>query len=199
MTIENFIGIFPNAATQEYCNRVIKFYDTHKKSPAFTTRQEHDKASSADKEGNMYFFTNETDEQLLVTSEVILREFDSMARKHYLQYQQKYGFIEKVAQLSQMRMCSTVKLQEYGPSQGYHIWHCDNITMDTSRRMMVVMLYLNTIENGGETEFLHQSKRVSPVQGTLLIFPAYFTHPHRGNPTLKGKKYIMTSWLEYMR
>ena len=197
--MEDFIGIFPNAATSEYCDRAIKFFNTHKKSPAFTTRQQHDKVPSTAREGNMYIFTNETDEQLLISNELIQREFDAIVRKYYMQYQQKYGFVETVAQLSQMRIGSTVKLQEYGPSQGYHVWHCDNVTMDTSRRMLVVILYLNTVESGGETEFLHQSKRVSPVQGTLLIFPAYFTHPHRGNPTLKGSKYIMTSWLEYMR
>jgi len=147
----------------------------------------------------MYFFTNETDEQLLVSNELITREFDAVVRQYYLQYQQKYGIVEKVAEQSQLRMSACVKLQEYGPSQGYHIWHCDNADMGSSRRMLVVMMYLNTVESGGETEFLYQSIRVQPVQGTLLIFPAYFTHTHRGNPTLKGSKYVITSWLEYMR
>ena len=58
------------------------------------------------------------------------------------------------------------------------------------------MIYLNTIEEGGETEFLYLKKREKPVEGKLLIFPAGFTHTHRGNPPLKGDKYILTSWLE---
>ena len=63
---------------------------------------------------------------------------------------------------------------------------------------MVSMLYLNTVEKGGETEFLYQNMRVTPEQGTLVLFPTYWTHPHRGNPPLEGEKYIMDGWLEYL-
>ena len=55
--------------------------------------------------------------------------------------------------------------------------------------------YLNTVEEGGETEFLYQSMRVKPEQGTLLIHPGGFTHTHRGNPPLKGVKYFMNTWI----
>ena len=52
------------------------------------------------------------------------------------------------------------------------------------------------IVEGGETEFLYQSKRFQPKRGQFLIWPAGFTHVHRGNPPLSGEKYISTSWLE---
>ena len=58
------------------------------------------------------------------------------------------------------------------------------------------MMYLNTVEEGGETEFLYLAKRFKPVRGRVLIWPAGFTHVHRGNPPLTGEKYIATSWLE---
>ena len=93
---------------------------------------------------------------------------------------------------------SILKLQKYKPTQGYHAWHCDAGGIGNSRRMMVNTLYLNTVEKGGETEFLYQSMRVSPEQGTLVLFPTYWTHPHRGNPPLEGNKYIMNGWLEFM-
>ena len=64
--------------------------------------------------------------------------------------------------------------------------------------MVVATLYLNTVEEGGETEFLYQSMRVSPVQGTMLLWPAPWTQTHRGNPPLKGTKYIITTWLEFI-
>ena len=59
------------------------------------------------------------------------------------------------------------------------------------------MIYLNDVEEGGETEFLYQSIRVAPKAGTLLIWPAGFTHTHRGNPPLSGDKYIATGWVQY--
>ena len=59
------------------------------------------------------------------------------------------------------------------------------------------MLYLNTVEEGGETEFLYQSVRFKPVKNTLLIWPAGYTHTHRGNPPLSNEKYIVTGWVEW--
>ena len=59
------------------------------------------------------------------------------------------------------------------------------------------MAYLNNVEEGGETEFLYQSRRIKPKQGTIVICPASFTHTHRGNPPLKGDKYMINGWIEF--
>ena len=64
------------------------------------------------------------------------------------------------------------------------------------RRVLAWMTYLKVPEEGGETEFLYQSKRIEPIVGRTLIWPAYFTHLHRGNPPLKGEKYYITGWFE---
>jgi len=50
---------------------------------------------------------------------------------------------------------------------------------------------------GGETEFLYQSIRIKPVAGRTLIWPAGYTHVHRGNPPIKGEKMYATGWFEY--
>ena len=63
-----------------------------------------------------------------------------------------------------------------------------------SARKLVIQLYLNTIEEGGETEFLYINKRIKAEQGRLTIFPAAFTHTHRGNPPIGQDKYIISTW-----
>ena len=60
------------------------------------------------------------------------------------------------------------------------------------------MVYLNDVEEGGETEFLYQSVRVPPVQGRFICWPAGWTHIHRGNPPLKGVKYALTGWINFI-
>jgi hypothetical protein len=60
------------------------------------------------------------------------------------------------------------------------------------------MIYLNDVEEGGETEFLYQKRRVQAKQGRLVMWPAAYTHTHRGNPPLSGDKYALTGWLEFM-
>ena len=69
----------------------------------------------------------------------------------------------------------------------------------TCRRMLAWMIYIKVPEKGGETEFLRQSRRIEPVIGRTLIWPAYFTHIHRGNSPLKGEKYYITGWFENYR
>ena len=61
------------------------------------------------------------------------------------------------------------------------------------------MLYLNDIPEGeGETEFLWQGLRVQPKAGTMLIWPAFYTHTHRGNAVYSCSKYIATGWGLYL-
>tara|TARA_R110002051_G_scaffold273633_1_gene334265 strand:- start:324 stop:1046 length:723 start_codon:yes stop_codon:yes gene_type:complete len=79
---------------------------------------------------------------------------------------------------------------------GYHGWHEDNGN-DTPEicRMLVFMYYLNDVEEGGETDFLHQNLKIKPTKGSLVIFPTYFTHTHKGHIPISNDKYICNVWL----
>ena len=89
------------------------------------------------------------------------------------------------------------KIQKTPPAGGYHIWHVEQNPSSerTLSRVLVFTVYLNDINEGGETEFLLQSQRVAPKKGRVCVFPAYFPFVHRGNPPLKEDKYIATGWL----
>jgi len=102
-----------------------------------------------------------------------------------------------VLKAAEMHKIYTVKIQRTRPTEGYHVWHFEDATRAHSNRILTFMVYLNDIEDGGETEFLYLSKRVKPVAGRVLIWPAGFTHTHRGNPPLKDTKYIITGWVEF--
>jgi len=60
------------------------------------------------------------------------------------------------------------------------------------------MIYLNDVMDGGHTEFPNQNKKFQPRIGDILIWPAYFTHSHRGITSLTQTKYIMTGWFTYL-
>ena len=55
------------------------------------------------------------------------------------------------------------------------------------------MVYLNDVEEDGETEFLYQELKLKPKKGRVVIWPGSFTHLHRGNPP-RSTKYIATGW-----
>ncbi len=115
-------------------------------------------------------------------------EIVGMCMQEYVnQYEQLLHFRYQQAYLNVQRTL---------PSEGYHAWHSEDGSLGCNRRIVATMMYLNNVEEGGETEFLYQRKRFKPKRGQVLIWPAGFTHTHRGNPPLKGEKYISTSWLE---
>ena len=87
-----------------------------------------------------------------------------------------------------------VKLKKVPCGGGFHAWHYENGSMISASRMFVIQLYLNDGFEGGETEFLYQNLREEAVAGDVIIFPAGYTHVHRGNPPIGGTKYTATSW-----
>ena len=91
------------------------------------------------------------------------------------------------------------KVQKTPPGGGYHVWHDElGESVQHSDRTLVWMLYLNDDFKGGETEFLYQKKRIQPSPGTIVIWPAQWTHQHKGNMVLEGYKYIVTGWIHTM-
>ena len=62
------------------------------------------------------------------------------------------------------------------------------------------MLYLNTLgsDQAGETEFLYQQQRFKPTENQMILWPASFTHTHRGNTVFGTQsKYVVTGWFYY--
>jgi len=106
-------------------------------------------------------------------------------------------YITEFGQLDGLPMFSSdIKMQKTSAGGGYHLWHYENSGASHASRELVWMIYLNDLEDdeGGETEFMYQHRRIKPTVGTVVIFPAGMTHVHKGNTVLKGDKYILTGW-----
>jgi hypothetical protein len=86
-------------------------------------------------------------------------------------------------------------IQKYKKCEGIYVYHNDfSINTDLMRYRAVTFLwYLNTIEEGGETEFWGNYE-VKPEKGKLIFFPASWAYPHRGKMPISSDKYIITNW-----
>ncbi|MEC4728282.1 2OG-Fe(II) oxygenase [Shewanella sp. D64] len=98
----------------------------------------------------------------------------------------------------------TINVQKYPQSLGGYLhWHSEQFPQaghnEALHRVVLYMFYLNDVEEGGETEFFYQDRKLKPKKGTMVIAPAGFTHSHRGNTPLSGDKYIATSWVMFNR
>jgi hypothetical protein len=103
-----------------------------------------------------------------------------------------------------MYRAGQINVQKYlQASGGYHHWHSEiypqNASCDTLHRALLFQFYLNDVEQGGETEFYYQKRKVEARQGRLIIAPAGFTHSHKGHVATSGDKYIATSWILFQR
>ena len=90
-----------------------------------------------------------------------------------------------------------VSIQHYKPGEGYFAWHFERLhNPPNSHRVAVFMTYLNDVEEGG-TDFLYQKFTTQAKKGMTLIWPADWTHPHKGQISNDQEKYIITGWISW--
>ena len=93
---------------------------------------------------------------------------------------------------------SKTNIQRYLPNQGYFKYHMEiNGAPKTVYRHLVYMTYLNDVTDGGETEWFYQKTKIKPEKGLTVIWPAAWTHTHRGVTSPTQEKFIATGWYEF--
>ena len=189
----DFVGVFDNVFTPNYCNSWIdKFETASAKGLTYDRLQAFNRPEILNKDdaidyANLKFYT---DDDIKIECAEFNGGFWTVC---YKLYAEKYSILTSAA----AHKIYNVKMQRTQPQGGYHMWHFESATREHSSRLLTFIVYLNDIQEGGETEFLYLSKRVQAKTGRVIIFPAGYTHTHRGNPPLNQNKYILTGWVEY--
>jgi len=86
-----------------------------------------------------------------------------------------------------------IKRYRAGFSEGFQL-HFDAVNF-VAHRYLVLLWYLNDVEQGGETTFPQLNLKVSARAGRLLVFPPYWMYQHQGEPPISGDKYILSTYL----
>ena len=174
----DFIGVYPKAIPLELCDELLGFF---KQSKFINVRSTENRSPWR------------SDQQIIMESfapgeatDLINCMSESLAYyvNEYCPVLMNFNFIS-----------SLTLLQKTEPTQGYHGFHAEDTAYMQSDRTLAWMVYLNDVEEGGETEFLYQQKKVKPEKGKLVIWPGGFTHMHRGNSPM-STKYIATGWFQ---
>lgn len=176
----SFIGTWKLYPGNDFCRNIINFFETTKEIPKIKVNNQ----SKEDIEMCVYDTTN-TSINLFKTE--ILGEC-------YYQYCKKYEYC-----ISREVCSSILKIQKYNPNQSYKSWHSERNNLDPMNisRHLVWMIYLNNVNDGGETEFYYQKIKIKPEVGKILIWPCDWTHTHRGIASKTETKYIMTGWFNH--
>jgi hypothetical protein len=189
----NFVGIYDNYFNEDYCQSLIDHFEWCRKVNKTYQRMDDEKSKS-DEATNLNPVTVEEINFMHPNIQGYISDFNTVFWDEcYTDYRTAYSSLNDY----QSHTIYTYKIQKTLPGQGYHLWHSEDGSVGHSRRIGTYILYLNDVEEGGETEFLYLSKRIAPKAGRLLIFPPNYPWTHRGNPPLSGVKYIMTGWIEF--
>ena len=187
-SINNFIGVYDNYISPEECNKAIKLFEDQDKFNNTLNRLDFEQAPVTQKQDQQYFAGATNINVWWEDLKSLIVNFD-MAWNHYIKNTGADAAYPSF-------FFAGLKIQKTLPTEGYHVWHIEHGKgFSNEPRAFVFSVYLNDIKEGGETEFLHFSKRVQPKTGRIVIWPAGFPYLHRGNPPLSGEKYILTSWM----
>tara|TARA_R110000824_G_scaffold203108_1_gene387466 strand:+ start:1839 stop:2432 length:594 start_codon:yes stop_codon:yes gene_type:complete len=189
VNITNFIGVYDNYIMEQECNKAIKLYEEQNKFNNTLNRIHFENSSTLKKQDQQFFAAANNLSLWWESLKPMMVNFD-LAWNHYIKNtgaDEAYGVPFNFTDL---------KIQKTLPTEGYHVWHIEHGKgFENEPRAFVFSIYLNDVEEGGETEFLNFSQRVKPKKGRIVIWPAGFPYVHRGNPPLSGEKYILTSWM----
>lgn len=170
------------------CDRIIDWFkETEMKGPGW--------AGGPDRSDNTVKVS--TDSNLRYNVELCneyLAALDVVCKK----YIEKYSFADYYAPWDVM---DSVNIQYYQPGEGFYAWHCERgaVKHPAGSRHMVFMTYLNDVTDGGETEFYYQELKIQPKKGLTVLWPADWTHTHRGITSPTQEKYIVTGWYNYLK
>jgi len=191
----DFIGIYSDVYPVGYCSHMIQEFERLIKTGVGSNRQRSEGALKHKKDDMQLELSLRSHPTLDFDNVNIVDVFFKGLQTCYDSYSEKFSIL-----IDSSIHASVVKMQRTDPGGGYHVWHGERGFGDHSNRVLVYMLYLNTLEEkeAGETEFLYQQLRLQPKENTMVIWPAAYTHTHRGNVVYGQKsKYIITGWFYY--
>ena len=192
---KDFIGIYDESVPVELCNVFVENYEEAKKNRTIIDLSKKNETGMFDnppahvRKDEVAFIAPI---QSTIYPRPPVKEYFEFLTKCINCYMERYNIRSNIHNVFYN---DVFKIHKVRKSEGFHEWHYERAGPDTLDRILAYMTYLEVPKKGGETEFLHQSLRIEPIVGRTLIWPAGFTHMHRGNPPLDGEKMYIDGWI----
>ena len=181
--MENFVSIYQNAISSDDCKYIIDDINSSSLLPGSMCGVVNPEMN--DSYVSTRYFTDLSPASLIIANSLKYCKED---------YVKKHSQLNKI---HDWNVDDAYNLQKYNPGQGYHISHCENAGGLSLLRVLAWMIYLNKVNDGGGTSFDNYNIQTLAVEGSLLIWPAYWTHFHHGIVSPTETKYIATGWFSY--
>ena len=171
------------------CDDIINYFELN------TSKQEKGQSATGlnpDNKDSMDI-SIKPNEIILPGNEIFKLYFEKLFECHS-DYISQWPFIKTI---SKKYKIGSFNLQRYTSGQHFKKIHTERSGIGTLHRVFVFMTYLNDVHEGGSTYFKHYDLEIQPRKGLTLIWPAEWTHAHRGSILNAGTKYIITGWIDF--
>ena len=177
---EPLIVVLDNVLSDQECNELIEFSKDNLKRSKISSSGEGE-VNDIRTSSSMFFQGNEND------------------------------ILEKLEKRISAIMCipiehaEGIQILKYTPGQEYKA-HFDFFHSASkaakNNRISTLVIYLNDVEEGGETYFPKLNLSISPKKGSAVYFEYFYNNEdlneltlHGGAPVIKGEKWVATQWM----
>lgn len=174
---EPLIVVLGNMLSDEECDELIRLSsDKMKRSKIGTTREENQLRTSSS------MFIEESENLIVARIEKRIATVMNIPIEHG----------------------EGLQILQYTPGQQYKAHHdfFSSTSNVTNNRISTLVMYLNDVEQGGETFFPHLNFSVSPRKGMAVYFEYFYADQtlndltlHGGAPVEVGEKWVATQWM----
>lgn len=186
--MQRYIKYYKNVVSKQYCEEMIDLFDKLEHQ-----HEVHQNEIMNFKQINLIKHAKDWNVYTEILKNSFLSVLESYKKECQIQipamWPEKYGFEE-------------FRLKRYEQNQGEFKLHTDVNDLNSAKRFLVLFLYLN---DGGEydadggTDFPTIGITAPRVQGSIIVFPPLWTYPHAGLMPIKNRKYIVGSYLHYIK
>ncbi len=183
----DYFGIYDNALSKKECEIIINQFEKSEQGPGKIWRDGIIQEVSHLKKC-MTLDASNFDDGSIITNIV-----GNQLAKFIKRYDQEQPQLRK---LCRWGLYQGYSIQKYETEDdGYKEWHAEAAgSGPPSNRILAWMFYLNNAKSG--TEFMNYPT-IRAKMGRCVIWPAGWTHVHRGVTPNKGLKYIVTGWITF--
>ena len=184
----HFIGSW-NIEENSLCDEIVSFFSAHEE------KQEPGQSAGGvnlEAKNSTDITVNPRDLELPEYKPV--KEYINCLYACYEDYLKEFPFLASTMPRTDI---GSFNIQKYLPGGHFKLPHTERTSIQNSFRVLAFMTYLNDVEDGGSTTFVHQNLEIQPERGKTLIWPAEWTHAHLGNIVNSGEKYIITGWMHF--
>ena len=179
---EPLIVILGNVLSNEECDELVRLSkDKMKRSKIGTTREENELRTSSS------MFLEESENEIIARVEKRVSSIMNIPVEHG----------------------EGLQILLYTPGQEYkahHDFFSSTSKVASNNRISTLVMYLNDVEQGGETFFPKLNLSVTPKKGMAVYFEYFYNDQnlndltlHGGAPVITGEKWVATQWMRKQR